>query len=317
MLIDDVIITVRAGSGGNGKMSLKRNGQTAKGGPDGGNGGNGGNVYIQGTTDLTALSQFQFKKTILAEDGIGGGKNKMDGRTGKDTTFIVPIGTHVIDLESNETLEISDTSSHVLFARGGKGGRGNTNFKSPTDQTPRYAERGEKGEEKKVKLELKLIAQVGLIGLPNAGKSSLLEALTNATPKIGNYPFTTLEPNLGVLDGLILADIPGLIEGASSGKGLGTKFLKHIVKTKVLVHCIDASSHDVLASYRVVRGELEKHNPGLLKKKEIVLLTKTDLVSESDVKNKMKMIGAVGEQVLAMSIYDDASLEKLKSLLTT
>ena len=269
MLVDEVQIFIKAGNGGNGSASFIRNSQTARGGPDGGNGGIGGSIFIQGINDIDALQTFRYDKKVKAEDGVNGGKNKLFGRNGQHLTIRVPLGTFVYDLSNNTNLEVTDEETKHLIAKGGKGGRGNNEFKSATNQAPKFAEKGESGEEKRVKLELKLIADVGLIGLPNAGKSSLLEVLTNAHPKIGNYPFTTLEPNLGVMSGFILADIPGLIEGASDGKGLGINFLKHIEKVKVLIHCIDATSNDYEKDYKIVRNELKKYNPLLLKKKEV------------------------------------------------
>ena len=315
MLIDEATILVRAGNGGKGSVSFKRNAQTAKGGPDGGNGGNGGSVYFQGVDDITALMEFRYKKKIIAEDGVSGRKQNLYGRNGFDTTIYIPLGTLITNLESNEKFEILDTVSKVLVAKGGNGGRGNNEFKTATNQTPMYAEKGDKGEEKKLFLELKLIADVGLIGLPNSGKSSLLSTLTNAHPKIGNYAFTTLEPNLGVMKGLVIADIPGLIEGASSGKGLGIKFLRHVEKTKVLVHCIDIQSEDLIKDYETVRNELSLYNKSLLEKQEIVLLTKSDLIDKEEISNKLKIIKKKCKTSYTMSIYNENSLNNLKKLL--
>ena len=312
MLVDEVQIVVKAGNGGNGSASFIRNSQTARGGPDGGNGGIGGSIYIQGVNDIDALQTFRYNKKAKAEDGVNGGKNKLFGRNGKDLVIRVPLGTLVQDLSNNTVLEVIDESTKHLIARGGKGGRGNNEFKSATNQAPKFAEKGESGEDKKVKLELKLIADVGLIGLPNAGKSSLLEVLTNAHPKIANYPFTTLEPNLGVMDGLILADIPGLIEGASAGKGLGVRFLKHIERTKILVHCIDVSSNDPYKDYETIRLELKSFNENLLSKKEIILITKADLISKGDIEKFVKLFRKKNKDALPVSIYDDKSLNELK-----
>src|ERR1035437_1610828 len=224
MLIDEATITVKAGNGGNGAVSFKRNAQTAKGGPDGGNGGNGGDVYVTGINDFTTLTEFRYKKNVRAEDGVKGGKQNLYGRNGKELVIQIPVGTQITNLDTKESFEVLNTTSKILLAKAGKGGRGNNEFKTATNQTPYYAEKGELGEQKRFFLELKLIADIGLIGLPNSGKSTLLSVLTNAHPKIGDYPFTTLEPNLGVLNELIIADIPGLIEGASEGRGLGDKF---------------------------------------------------------------------------------------------
>jgi GTP-binding protein len=315
MLIDEVHITVKAGNGGRGSVSFKRNAQTAKGGPDGGNGGNGGDVYFQGVNDITGLMTFRYKNSIKAEDGVNGGKQNLYGRNGKNETVFIPLGSQVTNTATNEVFEILDVSTQVLVAKGGKGGRGNNEFKSATNQTPMHAESGEQGEEKKLFIELKLIADIGLIGLPNSGKSSLLAVLTNAHPKIGDYPFTTLEPNLGVIDRLVIADIPGLIEGASSGKGLGDKFLKHIEKTKVLIHCIDITSKDLLKDYETIKNELGSYNKNLLEKNEIVLLTKSDLVEKDQIENKLKVIKKVNKNIFSISIYNESSLVNLKKLL--
>ena len=312
MLVDEVHILVKAGNGGNGSASFIRNSQTARGGPDGGNGGIGGSVYIQGINDIDALQTFRYNKKARAEDGVNGGKNKLFGRNGKDLIIKVPLGTLVIDVSSKSTFEVIDETTKHLIARGGKGGRGNNEFKSATNQAPKFAEKGESGEDKKIKLELKLIADVGLIGLPNAGKSSLLEVLTNAHPKIANYPFTTLEPNLGVMDRLILADIPGLIEGASQGKGLGIRFLKHMERTKILVHCIDVSTNDPYKDYETIRMELQNFNQNLLSKKEIILITKSDLISEENVKKFLALFKKKKKEALPISIYNDDSLKVLK-----
>lgn len=314
MLIDEVVIKAKAGNGGNGAVSFIRNSRTSRGGPDGGNGGNGGDVYVQGINDISSLQVFQYTKEVNAEEGVAGGKNKLFGRNGKDLVVRVPLGTLVTDLSDHSSFEITDLETKVLVAKGGRGGRGNNEFKSATIQAPKYRELGEKGDEKQLKLELKLIADIGIIGLPNAGKSSLLSVLTNAHPKIGDYPFTTLEPNLGVMDGLILADIPGLIEGAHSGKGLGDRFLKHIERTKILVHCIDSVSSDILKDYEVVRKELGQFNEKLLEKQEIILITKTDNVSKERVGEIRKMFKEIKKEIYTISIYDDMNIEELKKL---
>jgi GTP-binding protein len=313
MLIDEATITVKAGNGGKGKTSFKRNAQTAKGGPDGGNGGNGGDVYAQGVDDIMALMEFRYKKSVRGEDGIGGGKQNLYGRNGEDLIVRFPVGTFITNQSTNEIIEITDTATKHLLAKGGKGGRGNNEFKSATNQTPYYAEKGEQGEDKRFFLELKLIADVGLIGLPNSGKSSLLDALTNAHPKIGDYSFTTLEPNLGVLDGLIVADIPGLIEGASEGKGLGDKFLRHVEKTKVLIHCIDCKSVDFKKDYETIIKELHDYKNDLTVKNELLILTKSDLVDAKEVQKLLKVADKLNKNNLAVSVFDDRSLEELKA----
>ncbi len=314
MLIDDVTITIKAGDGGNGSASFKRNAQTAKGGPDGGNGGNGGNVYFVGVNDISALTPFRYKKKVAAEDGIAGARQNLYGRNGKDLYVPVPIGTHVTDLANGSVIEIVDAEP-VLLAKGGKGGRGNNEFKTAILQTPKFAEPGGPGEERQLHLVLKLIADIGFIGLPNAGKSSMLTVLTNANPKIGNYPFTTLEPNIGMLDTIALADIPGLIEGASHGRGLGTKFLKHIEKTKLLVHCIDSTIENPLETYQTVRKEFEEYNPALLTKPEVILLTKIDLVDDGIQERNMKALTETKREVRTMSIYDETQIADFKEFL--
>ncbi len=312
MLVDNIGLIIKAGNGGNGAATFLRNEMTAKGGPDGGNGGNGGNIYFQGSTNINDLREFRYKKRITAEDGVPGKHKKLFGKNAEHVTIRLPLGTRATDTASGKIIEIIDTTTTILIARGGKGGRGNVEFKSATNQTPRYAENGGIGEEKKLFLELRMIADVGLIGLPNAGKSSLLAVLTNATPKIGNYPFTTLEPNIGMLSKHPIADIPGLIEGASKGKGLGVEFLKHIEKTKVLVHCIDSSIEDVQKAYSTIRQEFEQYNSSLLDKPEIILLTKTDLADEGQIKKNVKILEKEGKKVLTASIYKPETLRILK-----
>lgn len=315
MLVDNVILTIKAGNGGNGSASLLHNSQKFKGGPDGGNGGNGGNIYFQGSNNINDLREFRFKKKITAVDGVAGGKNKLFGKNAPHATIFVPLGTKITEIGLEKNYEITDTTTPILAAAGGKGGRGNAEFKSATNQTPRFAENGTLGEEKKLLLELRLIADIGLIGLPNAGKSSLLTVLTNANPKIGNYPFTTLEPNIGMLEYYPIADIPGLIEGAANGRGLGASFLKHIEKTKILVHCIELNGNDLLKKYKVVYREFENYNPSLLKKPEIIVLTKSDLADEKTIKNYIEIFEKKGKTVLACSLMDQNSINNLKEKL--
>ena len=310
MLIDEATITVKAGNGGKGAATFKRNAQTAKGGPDG---GNGGSVFAQGINDIMALMEFRYKKSVRGEDGVSGGKQNLYGRNGKDLIVRFPVGTFITDQNSKEVIEISDTTTKILLAQGGKGGRGNNEFKTATNQTPYYAEKGTPGENKRFFLELKLIADVGLIGLPNSGKSSLLDALTNAHPKIGNYPFTTLEPNLGVLNGLVIADIPGLIEGASEGRGLGDKFLRHVEKTKVLIHCLDCLSNTPEKDYETVRKELKEYTNDLTAKNELLILTKSDLVNQGYIDGLVRIANRLNKNNLVVSVYDDKSLTKLKA----
>lgn len=312
MLVDNINLTIKAGDGGNGAATFLRNEMTAKGGPDGGNGGNGGNIYFQGSTNISDLRKFRYKKKITAENGVPGKHKKLFGKNAKHLTIYLPLGTRITDVSSEKAIEITDTTTPILVASGGKGGRGNTEFKSATNQSPRYAEEGTFGEEKKLFLELRLIADVGLIGLPSAGKSSLLSVLTNATPKIGDYAFTTLEPNIGMMEKHPIADIPGLIEGAYKGKGLGIEFLKHIEKTKILVHCIDSSTQDVQKAYSIIRNEFKQYGTSLLDKPEIILITKTDLANEEQIQRNVKILKEIGKKVLTVSTYNPESLDILK-----
>ncbi|PIY71774.1 GTPase ObgE [Candidatus Roizmanbacteria bacterium CG_4_10_14_0_8_um_filter_33_9] len=308
MFVDEAHITVKAGDGGNGKVSFFRN----KSGPDGGNGGDGGDVYAIFDPNMTTLSIYLEKRELEAESGGMGDSNRKFGKKGADLEFKVPKGTAIIDNKNGYEKEIDENNTRILICKGGKGGRGNDKFKSSTNQVPRFAEPGTKGKEKKLTLILRLIADVGFIGFPNAGKSSLLNELTAAQVKVAPYPFTTLEPNLGVCEGKIIADIPGLIEGASTGKGLGIKFLKHIEKVRLLLHCISIESEDILHDYESVRKEMGDYNKKLLEKKSIVILTKIDLIDEKSIKNKCDILQKAGIEVIPMSVHDFDRLEKLK-----
>ncbi|HVZ58616.1 MAG TPA: GTPase ObgE [Patescibacteria group bacterium] len=312
MLVDDIVITIKAGNGGDGAISFRRNEGNPRGGPDGGNGGNGGDIYLVGVNDLTALQQFRYKKVWKAPDGVAGKKKNLFGKNADDLTIALPVGTQVKNEAGEILFEINDTITRHLIARGGKGGRGNNEFKSATNQAPYIAERGGKGEEKKLHLQLRLIADIGLIGLPNAGKSTLLSLLTSAKPKIGDYPFTTLEPNVGMMDEIMIADIPGLIEGASSGKGLGITFLKHIEKTKLLLHCIDCIQPNPFQSYTIIRNEFKKFNPELLTKPEIIILTKTDEARDEDLKAQIKNLSKTKRKIILLSALDDTSVNRAK-----
>lgn len=308
MLIDDLTVIVSGGNGGNGKVSF---GRKALSGPDGGNGGNGGNVFATVTSDLFALGQLAKKKHISAADGAPGGSNNKYGKRGEDTYLIVPIGSTLTNLDTGQETELTELNQKMRLAKGGYGGKGNFDLRSPTNTTPMEAENGKPGETKRFRINLKFIAKYGLIGLPNAGKSSILNEVTNAKAKIGNYPFTTLETNLGAYKGKIIADIPGLIEGAAEGRGLGTKFLKHVEKVELLLHCISVESDNVLADFRVVNDELTKFKPELITKKRVILLTKTDLSDEKTIREKTKELGALGFPILPVSIHDAGSMEKL------
>lgn len=313
MLIDDVKIRVKAGDGGRGIATFSKVKMTF--GPTGGDGGRGGSVYFEGVSNLNALHQFRYKKELLAENGKNGKGGFNDGTDGKDLFLKVPVGTIIHNLSLKEDIEIISIGGRLLIAKGGKGGRGNFKFRSSTNTTPQEFEEGSLGQEYELRLELKMIADVGFVGLPNVGKSSLLNELTQAKSKVANYPFTTLNPNLGAYYGLILADIPGLIEGASSGKGLGIKFLRHIERTRTIFHFISSESKDPLADYKIIRKELEAYNKELLLKPEYVFLAKSDLLSEKDIKKKIALLKKTGKEVLAISIIDEKSLKFVEELL--
>lgn len=313
MIIDDVTITVAAGNGGNGHVSFSKTKMTL--GPTGGSGGNGGSVFLQGVSDLTALKQFRFKKEIEAQSGEHGKKQGNDGANADDTILLVPVGTIATNLDTNRTFEISQVGQIELIAKGGRGGKGNYLFRSATNTTPLEAGKGRAGDSFSMRMELKMIADVGFIGLPNVGKSSLLNELTNASAKVANYPFTTLEPNLGVYYDLILADIPGLIEGASEGRGLGIKFLKHVERTKVLFHLISAESENPIQDYKTVRIELETYNPLLLEKPEYLFLSKSDTVTPEKIAKIKNEFKALGKKITEISIINPESLQTVKNLL--
>ncbi len=306
MLIDDVTIKVQAGKGGNGAVAFSRTKMTK--GPTGANGGPGGNVYLEGVSDLGALNQFRHKKDQRAAAGEPGDSTLHDGAAGADLILKVPVGTvvHYPDMEAPLTHELVKIGERLLVAKGGKGGKGNFHFRSAHNTTPRKAQDGLPGQARALRLELKLIADVGFVGLPNAGKSSLLNALTNASAKVANYPFTTLEPNIGAYYDLLLADIPGLIEGASSGKGLGVKFLRHVERTKTLVHLVSAESDNPVRDYRTIRSELTHYSDALGKKEEHVFLSKADLVSSDNAERMMAQLSdACGTPVFAISAPEE------------
>jgi len=313
MLIDIAEVSFKGGNGGNGKVSFRKHMK----GPDGGNGGNGGNLYIESISDLKLLNQFSRETELSAGSGIPGGNNNRSGRSGADLEIFLPVGTSVIEKKTNrEIYDLANAGERILLCRGGKGGLGNWEFRSADNPVPRYAETGKKGEVKNLILSLKLIADFGFIGLPNAGKTSLLNEITGAHEKTANYSFTTLTPALGVFKQKVLADIPGLIEGASTGKGLGIGFLKHIEKVKVILHSISCESNDVLRDYETVRTELGKFNKNLLTKKEIILLTKSDLVDAEYLEIAKGLLKDKSTRILPVSINDSESLESLKKLLT-
>ena len=291
--LDQAKIYVKAGNGGSGSSSFRREKYIEYGGPDGGDGGTGGSIIFESERNLNTLIDFRYKQHFNAEHGKSGSKKNKTGGGGKDLILQVPTGTQIFE-EDNNTLiyDFTKDKERFVVATGGEGGLGNTRFKSSTNRAPRKKTLGKKGEEFWVWLQLKVIADAGIIGLPNAGKSSLLSRCTRAKPKIANYPFTTINPNLGVLSmnhkEVILADIPGLIEGSHKGVGLGDKFLRHIERCKVLIHLIDISEKDIIGNYLKIRNELSKYDKSILKKKEIVIFNKSDLVNMESITKKLK-----------------------------
>lgn len=294
--VDYVKINVSSGNGGKGSAHFRREKYITKGGPDGGDGGRGGNVVFVSDKSLWTLYHFKFQKHFKCGHGGDGSKNRSSGADGKDIKIKVPIGTVIKDAESDKIIyETIEDGEEKIILEGGKGGLGNWNFRSSTNQAPRYAQPGLKGKEMQLTLELKLLADVGLVGFPNVGKSTLLKTLTSAKPKIGNYEFTTLKPNLGIVEyrnfkSFVIADIPGIIEGASEGKGLGHYFLRHIERNSVLLFLLSADSKDVVKEYQVLLNELKKYNPELIDKQRLIAISKSDLINEKDIekiKNKV------------------------------
>ena len=286
-------------------------------GPAGGDGGTGGNVYAEGVSDLGALQQFRHKKSAEAGNGENGKKQFNDGHDGQDEIIKVPVGTVIHDLAGNTATEVTKVGERVLIAQGGRGGTGNYKFRSSTNTTPYESTEGRKGEEKEVRLELKMLADVGLIGLPNAGKSSLITELTEAKSKVGNYQFTTLEPHLGTYYGLIIADIPGIIQGAADGKGLGVKFLQHIERTRVLFHLVSLESEHPLDDYYIIRGELDEYGRDLPLKREVVFLSKADEAEESHVTETVAAFAKEGITATPISILDKEALKPVEAALRT
>ena len=319
--LDQVKIYVKAGNGGSGSPSFRREKFVEFGGPDGGDGGKGGSVILISERNLNTLIDYRYQQHFKAERGKdGSGKNKT-GKGGEDLYLKVPLGTQVFE-EDNKTLiyDFKSQKEEFLVASGGKGGFGNTRFKSSTNRAPKKFTKGGQGEEFWIWLQLKTIADIGIIGLPNAGKSSLLASMTSSNPKIANYKFTTINPNLGVASyddkEVTLADIPGLIEGAHTGTGLGIKFLKHIERCKTLLHLIDITEDDLFISYNQVRKELSKYSKDLVKKKEIVVLNKTDLIDEEEKKEKIKKLkNKLKKNIFLMSTMDKKSVSDIKSKL--
>jgi len=323
-LVDEAKIHAEAGKGGDGVVRWLHTKTNARGGPSGGDGGKGGGVILLGVRDLAALSHYRYEKKFHAENGEGGKGDLKHGANGTDVILRVPVGTiaRIVsstksDLVLDEEYEITEEDQRIVVFKGGFGGKGNARFKSSTNQNPFQQTKGKEGKSGDIEFTLKIIADAGFIGLPNAGKSSLLNALTKAKSKIGDYPFTTLEPNLGDFYGRVIADIPGLIEGASSGKGLGIKFLKHVERTGILIHLVSADQDDPLAAYEEVRKEIESFGHDLGKKRETIVLSKTDLISRAECEMKMQLMAReTGREVLSVSVRDGESLKELSDRLS-
>lgn len=318
MFIDNAKVLIKAGDGGNGIVSFYRTRGQPKGGPDGGDGGNGGSVVFLASQNQNTLANFRFQKELKAEDGKNGSSVNQHGRNGKDLEIAVPVGTQV-RINGNVAVDLVEDGQREVIALGGKGGFGNAHFTSSTRQAPKFAEKGEVGEEYEAELELKIIADVGLVGLPNAGKSTLLSIISGANPKIANYPFTTLNPHLGVVQvekgkEMLVADIPGLIDGASEGKGLGDDFLRHVERTQVILHMIDGYSDDVVRDYKTIQKELKNYKIDLTKKPQIVVLTKIEGLDAEIVADQLKILKKITKTTPLFTI-SALSREGLQNLL--
>ena len=317
--VDYVKINLASGKGGKGSTHLRREKFVAKGGPDGGDGGRGGHIILKGNSNYWTLYHLKLKRHFKAENGYDGGKSRLTGANGNDIYIQVPLGTVVKNSENEKTLfEITDDGEEKIVCQGGKGGRGNWHFKSSTNQTPRYAQPGLDNEEKQITLELKVLADVGLVGFPNAGKSTLLSVVTDAKPKIADYEFTTLKPNLGIVKyrdykSFIMADIPGIIEGASEGKGLGHYFLRHIERNSTLLFLIPSDSDDIVKRYNILLGELKKYNPEMLDKSRLIAITKCDLLDEelmNEIEKDIKK--SINIEFIFISSLSNIGLSELK-----
>ena len=319
--LDQAKIYIKAGNGGSGSSSFRREKYVEFGGPDGGDGGNGGSIILESERNLNTLVDFRYRQHFKAENGKSGSKKNKTGGSGKNLTLKVPIGTQVYE-EDNNTLiyDLTKDKEKFVVATGGEGGLGNTRFKSSTNRAPRKKTGGKQGEEFCIWLQLKVIADAGIIGLPNAGKSSLLSKCTRAKPKIANYPFTTINPNLGVLSinhkEIVLADIPGLIEGSHKGVGLGDKFLRHIERCKVLIHLIDVSEKDIIGNYLKIRNELSKYDKKILKKTEIIVFNKSDLINMNSIDEKLKKFKKkIKKSFEITSLISNQNFDKVKKII--
>lgn len=310
MFIDEITLNIWSGHGGDGIVSWMHEKGIDHAGPGGGDGGRGGNVYLKGVRDISRLSAYRFIKDFKAGDGENGKGDCMHGKNGNDLFLELPLGSVVKSTETGEETEVL-SEEPIFFLKGGNGGYGNEHFKGSKNIRPRESTKGKNAEGGSFFIELKLMVDIGLVGFPNTGKSSLLNSITHSKAKVGDYQFTTLEPNLGSLFGFVIADIPGLIEGASEGRGLGDKFLRHIARTKMILHCISCENDNPEALYDVIRAELAEHDPELIKKPEVILFTKTDLVDLKTLNARKKIFEKKKKTVLDVSIIDDASVKKL------
>jgi GTP-binding protein len=309
--VDELKIFAKAGTGGDGVVRWRQDKFEDRGGPAGGDGGRGADVYIEAVKDSGLLASYTHDTRFVAPNGEHGAKKKMKGEDGEDFVIKLPVGSVVTHIETGDVYELTEAGQRILILKGGKGGLGNDHFKSSVNTTPYESTPGKPGESGNFFIELRLFADIGLVGYPNAGKSTLINSVTNAKSKVGAYAFTTLDPHLGVLQEFVIADIPGIIEGASEGKGLGVKFLKHIKRTKMIAHLVSFENEDMMQSYKNIRKELENYDVDLAKKDEVIILTKTDMTDAKTVEKTKKEFEKLSKPVFVMSAFDDESVKKI------
>ncbi len=309
--VDELKIYARAGTGGDGVVRWRQDKFEDRGGPAGGDGGRGADIYLEGVKDSNLLARYTHDTRFIAPNGENGAKKKMSGQDGEDMAIKLPVGSVITNLDTGEVYELLEEGQKIPILKGGKGGLGNEHFKSSVNTTPYESTPGKPGETANLLVELRLFADIGLVGYPNAGKSSFLNIVTNAKSKVGSYAFTTLDPHLGVLQEFVIADIPGIIEGASEGKGLGVKFLKHIKRTKMIAHMISFEQEDMMQAYKNIRKELESYDADLAKKDEVIILTKTDMTTPEVVEKTLKEFKKMNKNTFVLSVYDDASVKEV------